>query len=328
MFGFSPKTDAQSGTVTMSETSPEKAVAGGVTARADRRLITLHDRQQAERDLGDASMERALEADRDYGREQTVSAAAFYGLSPEVYDDIANGPPRGNPRMRMRSQVEARQRAEAEPRERATREREKTKKYRAVQRQYDLLLPSVEALAVAMSRKGGGTDVLINIPKGATIQGQAEVVRSLKKERGATDAALPPIDGAKRQVRGKVAMMAQGFEAIVVDGQVRIRPPIEQVKGVELTSPGMLASVTDAAALVAWLAPDKVIEHLEAQLDADYAGQLSLSDEEKRKRLADLDAKILAAERIEAELVWQAIERGESITFRPDIDPRAVLGIA
>ncbi|OYD05785.1 hypothetical protein [Rhizobium sp. N4311] len=76
--------------------------------------------------------------------------------------------------------------------------------------------------------------------------------------------------------------------------------------------------------LLAWLFRDRLIEALEAEIDANADDAQSLSLEARTKKLAEIDARILAAERVEVAMVRHA---GIAVDYREDTDPRALLGI-
>jgi len=85
--------------------------------------------------------------------------------------------------------------------------------------------------------------------------------------------------------------------------------------------------VTDAAALICWLAKDRIIEALERDIEEAFAEANPIDPVEKARLLKELDAKALEYERIEAEFIWRALDAGENCFFRGDTDPRAILGI-
>jgi hypothetical protein len=82
----------------------------------------------------------------------------------------------------------------------------------------------------------------------------------------------------------------------------------------------------DVLGVLLWLNKDKVIAELHA--DADRLAEPGALDAATReKRLADNKKQKLAAERIEEQLVWRALQAGEPVIPREDADPRAILGI-
>lgn len=74
---------------------------------------------------------------------------------------------------------------------------------------------------------------------------------------------------------------------------------------------------------------DEIIEIGRKAIDEHYAYNVALvlSDGEKRSKLRQIAADVLASERLECAHIWAALEEGEAIDFRPDTDPRAVLGV-
>jgi hypothetical protein len=166
----------------------------------------------------------------------------------------------------------------------------------------------------------------------------------------AVETAPLPAEAVKSRLRHEVAELGQRGEPGVLIGAVETR--IDDRTGKPITRQRREASINwpvasvgaepslggsgdrpraiDAAALVCWAMPEKVISALEADVDAEYADiDLALEPHEKARRLRELRAEILAIERIECEAIWQAIEAGETdVFFRADADPRAVLGIA
>jgi hypothetical protein len=82
--------------------------------------------------------------------------------------------------------------------------------------------------------------------------------------------------------------------------------------------------------------PSFIAEHraeIIATAEEEIKGYYATNDvpvmppEEQRARLREHSDEFLASERRECALIWAAREEGEAIDFRPDTDPRAVLGI-
>ncbi|PDS79158.1 hypothetical protein [Rhizobium sp. L43] len=76
--------------------------------------------------------------------------------------------------------------------------------------------------------------------------------------------------------------------------------------------------------LIAWMFKDQLLKALEAELTEFSEDAHALSTEERVAKLKDIDARILANQRIEAALVDAS---GGAIEHRADIDPRAFLGV-
>ncbi|MFZ5712966.1 MAG: hypothetical protein ACOY3N_09015 [Bradyrhizobium sp.] len=80
---------------------------------------------------------------------------------------------------------------------------------------------------------------------------------------------------------------------------------------------------TDPVALLAWLLPDAMAAAIDREIDAIADDGNALTAEERREKLAQIDAVVLASEREEAAFAELA-----GLLPRPDIDPRAALGLA
>ncbi|MBI4923005.1 MAG: hypothetical protein HY834_14770 [Devosia nanyangense] len=90
--------------------------------------------------------------------------------------------------------------------------------------------------------------------------------------------------------------------------------------------------IVDATAVLAALHADELGAQVEAAVERMYADvpeSEQLSAPEKRKRLNAIKAKRFEAELVEVEAVFKAWADGSvSVGLRPDVDPRAVLGVA
>jgi hypothetical protein len=86
---------------------------------------------------------------------------------------------------------------------------------------------------------------------------------------------------------------------------------------------------TDARAIAMWVDPDRVRLEVERQVEALYIDNPPVATTaEKRKLLAEIDARILDAERDVAEACWASRrDGGTPIAWRADLDVRALLGI-
>lgn len=76
--------------------------------------------------------------------------------------------------------------------------------------------------------------------------------------------------------------------------------------------------------LLAWLFKDRMLQAIDAEIDANAEDEQSLSLEQRTKKLAEIDARILAAERVDVALVRHSSGAAD---YRDDTDPRALLGI-
>lgn len=160
------------------------------------------------------------------------------------------------------------------------------------------------------------------------VQGEREAKED--KRFGIEGAMVPPEQGL-RMALSSIRRQAQGpiVSAKPSGDGFSIEWPRQRVLAEPLTAGG-IPFANDAVALIGALFPDRLEEEVTKQITAFYEsyGGPILAAPEKRRALAKIDKELLRLERIEAEMIWQGIEAGEDLHFRPDTDPRAVLGIA
>src|SRR5207248_1704079 len=80
--------------------------------------------------------------------------------------------------------------------------------------------------------------------------------------------------------------------------------------------------------LFCWLLKDALLEKLDEEIDALADDESALTDEERGERLAALAAELLQAERREELLIVTAEAEGLQVMRRPQVDPRALLGLS
>jgi hypothetical protein len=83
----------------------------------------------------------------------------------------------------------------------------------------------------------------------------------------------------------------------------------------------------DVIAILAALFRERMIELAKTAILRDADDDAALSMEERAKRIAQIERDKLATERDEVALIRQAKAQNQPITFRPDTDPRAFLGL-
>jgi hypothetical protein len=153
-------------------------------------------------------------------------------------------------------------------------------------------------------------------------------VAALQTERKAIENAPLRASDAKKIARDAVTRLAS-----------RGIPKVMGIfKGGEIAWPRVASASTggrhpsqtiDGAALVAFLLSDMLAEKLEELIDFNagaFENPLSASD--RTKQLRDLDAKISAAERVEAAAVEALVAEGHLVGHRADINVLAVLSYA
>ena len=85
--------------------------------------------------------------------------------------------------------------------------------------------------------------------------------------------------------------------------------------------------VNDGVGLLLWLRKDAVLEKIRAEMNAFYKGKTPLSRTDRDAKLAEIDAAILAAGRVEEAAIEALEARGARILRRHDADLHAVFAI-
>lgn len=157
-----------------------------------------------------------------------------------------------------------------------------------------------------------------------------ELVAALAAERKRTERA--PLPAAELKVRarmlvdrraGRVRVTGLNGRASTLDVTVSSR---RAAAGGGAANPESAARET-ALDLMCWLNPQAMLRRLEAEIDAEANDRLALSELDLARALADLDARLLAAERREEALIMQIEAAGGDASRRPAADPRAILGL-
>lgn len=168
------------------------------------------------------------------------------------------------------------------------------------------------------------------------IAAQRSEVARLHDDLAEVDAAPDHVAAIKRQAKQHVdALAARGAPLAsgvgVAGGRFRIEGPQRDIgaQPSDRVEAGHIPRSDDALALIAWAMPEKVLEAVEADIEAAYAAvDLQLAPHEKQRRRREIKAAILKAERIECAALWEIVERGDdTVRFRPGTDPRAIFGI-
>ncbi|SRR5258707_290538 len=148
-----------------------------------------------------------------------------------------------------------------------------------------------------------------------------EIIANKQHQRVVSLAPLPRAD-IKRKAAEYVAGLAAGLatQVGVFQGAVRVSVSLGNAIG------GMRPD--HILAMMAWLDADKLVERLEAEIDATPEPALALPEAEKVKRLQELVANLDQLERLDEALVVEAhVQGNEAVIRRPDANPMAVLGV-
>lgn len=204
------------------------------------------------------------------------------------------------------------------------------------------LLTDVESYIAAARNLTMAPALKLKFPSSDRLAAEVEKIREdiaeLRAERHAiTSAAYPSIE-AKARVRAEIEMLAERGKPRVT--QLIDHGPMAGVGWPDLVAkasihgmatwiPGDEARTSQDLpgahlALTAWLHKDALLAALEVEIDAVAEDSAALSTETRAAKLAEVNARILDAERIECALIGTA---GGSVDFRSDTDPRAALGV-
>lgn len=167
------------------------------------------------------------------------------------------------------------------------------------------------------------------------VEEQRGRLAGLRDRRGAVEKAPRSVAEAVEQVKAHVARLR---ETGAPDVKYLLRPGggVSDIRWPETNSyhrkdGGGTARtrVPDVPAILAWLYGKDLEAALVAEIEAAAGSQATetLTDAERARLLAELDAEILQAERIEESMIRAAAVEGLEILRRPDADPRAVLSV-
>jgi hypothetical protein len=159
-------------------------------------------------------------------------------------------------------------------------------------------------------------------PGDAIARLRAEVAKAQREHRDVSAAALPR-EQVKRLAREHVAALAQSFRAgvsVEKSGALRVGFRLENAIG------GMRPD--HVFGMMAWFDPEAAARRLEAEIDAQPEAPLALPDDDKRRRLTELAARLDDLERTEEALIVAAHDAGYvAVLRRPTASPAAVLGV-
>ncbi|WP_029582937.1 hypothetical protein [Bradyrhizobium sp. URHD0069] len=191
--------------------------------------------------------------------------------------------------------------------------------------------------------KPGGTEIVMHEPvepqlkKGEDILAAIERIRRRGRELEADLARIAaspwPSAIAKQKMRERIGQLAESGrpwveQAIENDAEIPFQTqthPVRILNG----DPSLIGftELPDTLALLAWLHGDALIAALDREIDEVADDPNALTAAQRQKAEGEVRADLLSVQRQEAELVWKAQADGAAVTHRPDIDPRALLGV-
>lgn len=187
---------------------------------------------------------------------------------------------------------------------------------------------------------GSYHDAAVSLPKGKDPEDAREkalnTMRSLEGERIATLKSPLPPDTAFEPIRLAVETAAEEgrprWESAARLVSIGRDPKLQRQGLFELpTLPyetgQRTIEVNNGVGLLLWLHKDAVLEKIRAEMNAFYKGKTPLSRTDRDAKLAEIDAAILAAGRVEEAAIEALEARGARILRRHDADLHAVFGI-
>jgi hypothetical protein len=145
-------------------------------------------------------------------------------------------------------------------------------------------------------------------------------IAALISERGRVERASPSTKEMKHAA-------AQYVQSLAERGTPRLI--VEHGKFEMLFGQGVIGEPirTRAEELLAWVDPMRLLERLEAMIDAMPKPAAQMDATERKERLAEIKVELFEAERLECAHIDAARVQGTLIEHRPNVDPAALLNL-
>lgn len=160
-------------------------------------------------------------------------------------------------------------------------------------------------------------------PKLPAGQNLADAVARVRDEIEQVAQERENLDRAPVPSKELAAQMLAGLDQIAAKGRPSVRRNLREGDPLQLDQ--HLVHPAIATAFLLFLFRDEVADRLVELIGPDAPG--ALTDEERAKKIAATDAKLLELERREEALIVMATNVGQRIERRLDADPRAILEI-
>jgi hypothetical protein len=165
------------------------------------------------------------------------------------------------------------------------------------------------------------------------IENRRRRVRELRADLHRIRSAPFPSSYAKARIREQIEALAmQGAPSVSrlveLDGPVDFQTQRVQSEVYNTGTPSIAFAELEAATpLLIWLHAEAIIKRLDAEIDAEADDKAALSHEARQKAEAEVQGDLLAIERDECALVWQAQAQGLPCEHRADVSVAALLSI-
>jgi hypothetical protein len=160
--------------------------------------------------------------------------------------------------------------------------------------------------------------------KGETV---AQAIKRVRDEIGQARLMLRQIEAAPLPKDELKAIARYQIEDLAERGKPTINTDRHALSVNFLNSKAYAADPYTPVYLMAWLHKEAVIKKVEAQIDAAPEPAMTLSDQERDRRLEEGKGSLDRLERFEELLIERAITEGSDVLRRADASPRAVLGV-
>jgi hypothetical protein len=156
--------------------------------------------------------------------------------------------------------------------------------------------------------------------------------RELRADQHRIASAPYPSSYAKQRMREQIEALAmQGAPSVssLIELDGKIESQTQRLTSEVHAERRSLAftEVPDATALTCWLHKSALISALDREIDTEADDKAALSHEARQQCEAEVLGDLLAVERDEAALVWQAQAQNLPVEHRGDISPLAILQV-
>jgi hypothetical protein len=174
----------------------------------------------------------------------------------------------------------------------------------------------------------------VRLPKGNltdVVAEQRSKLGALRKELAKTEDAAETLEMAIATAMDEVDRKAAKANFHVRPGVGKRKLAVAWPKAINerfRDADSAYLQTTDVEGLLCAMFPDAIKAAIKASVEQAYEGLTTMEPHVQIRRIRELKAEILTYERIEAEAIWQLHRSGDfSVDFRPDTDPRAILGV-
>jgi len=159
-----------------------------------------------------------------------------------------------------------------------------------------------------------------SIPRGATLDTVREKIAQLQADLKAVDDAPYPAGFVREKAARFIEQLAR---------PINVRDAIENGEEPYLPLMALSEHITapDALGILVWALGPRIMELVNKEIAECSDEKHALSPEQRVARTAKIKTDLLAAERVEALIEWEALQEGANLPLRAEADPRAIIGV-